>query len=161
MGVRAQVEWQTVTVGNAPAASKPQSLSAGRWQLEAAGQDAAVRVADDEPAGRSAAADTLRPEVPAALAAARELGMQQIELLTGDNERAAAALAEQLGVDYRAESAAGRQDRHRQGVPGAGACRGHGGRRRQRCARAGAGRRRDCHGRGRNATWRSRRRTSP
>jgi len=49
-----------------------------------------------------AAADTLRPEVPAALAEARAIGMKHIELLTGDNERTAAALAEKLGVTYRA-----------------------------------------------------------
>jgi len=40
--------------------------------------------------------------VPAALAEARAIGMRHIELLTGDNERTAAALAEQLGVTYRA-----------------------------------------------------------
>ena len=49
-----------------------------------------------------AATDTLRSEVPAALAAIRTLGIEQIELLTGDNERAAATLAEQLGVHYQA-----------------------------------------------------------
>ena len=42
-------------------------------------------------------------EVPAALAALRELGVRRIELLTGDNERTAANLAGQLGVAYRAE----------------------------------------------------------
>jgi len=49
-----------------------------------------------------AAADTLRPEVPAALAKLRALGIKHVELLTGDNERTAAALAEKLGVQYRA-----------------------------------------------------------
>lgn len=48
------------------------------------------------------ASDTLRSEVPAALAAARSLGIRHIELLTSDNERAASALAEKLGVEYRA-----------------------------------------------------------
>lgn len=48
-----------------------------------------------------AAADTLRPEVPAALVEVRTLGIQHIELLTGDNERTAAALAGQLGVEFR------------------------------------------------------------
>jgi Cd2+/Zn2+-exporting ATPase/Cu+-exporting ATPase len=49
-----------------------------------------------------AAADTLRPEAPAALAAVRALGVRRVELLTGDNERTAAALADELGVGYRA-----------------------------------------------------------
>jgi Cu+-exporting ATPase len=37
-----------------------------------------------------------------ALAAVRALGVQHLELLTGDNARTAAALAERLGVQYRA-----------------------------------------------------------
>jgi len=37
------------------------------------------------------------------LAAIRDLGVRHIELLTGDNERTAAGLATQIGVDYRAE----------------------------------------------------------
>jgi Cu+-exporting ATPase len=57
---------------------------------------------DDQLLGVLAASDTLRPEVPAAIQALRSLGMQRIELLTGDNERTAAALAQQLGVEYRA-----------------------------------------------------------
>jgi Cd2+/Zn2+-exporting ATPase/Cu+-exporting ATPase len=53
-------------------------------------------------AGVLAAADTLRPEVPAALNELRRWGIRKIELLTGDNERTASALAAQLGVDFRA-----------------------------------------------------------
>ncbi len=49
-----------------------------------------------------AAQDSLRSEVPASLADARSLGIRHIELLTGDNERTAFALAEKLGVSYRA-----------------------------------------------------------
>jgi len=52
--------------------------------------------------GVLAAADTVRPEVPSALAQVRTLGVRRIELLTGDNERAAAALAGELGIAYRA-----------------------------------------------------------
>jgi Cd2+/Zn2+-exporting ATPase/Cu+-exporting ATPase len=40
--------------------------------------------------------------VPAALDDTRGLGIKHIELLTGDNERTAAALAEELGIPYRA-----------------------------------------------------------
>jgi Cd2+/Zn2+-exporting ATPase/Cu+-exporting ATPase len=57
---------------------------------------------EDQFAGVLAAADTLRPEVPAALAALRALGVARVELLTGDNERTAAALAKPLGIPYRA-----------------------------------------------------------
>lgn len=54
------------------------------------------------PLGVLAAADTLRPEVPAALAQVRALGVAHIELLTGDNERTAGALSEALGIPARA-----------------------------------------------------------
>jgi Cd2+/Zn2+-exporting ATPase/Cu+-exporting ATPase len=46
--------------------------------------------------GLLAAADTLRPEVPQAIQQARALGIQEVELLTGDNPRAAAALIASL-----------------------------------------------------------------
>ena len=48
------------------------------------------------------AADTPRPEVPEALDAVRGLGIRTIGLLTGDNDRTAAALAGQLNVPYQA-----------------------------------------------------------
>ncbi|PKN98471.1 MAG: ATPase P [Chloroflexi bacterium HGW-Chloroflexi-4] len=60
-----------------------------------------VRV-NQELAGILAASDTLRPETPAALAELKRLGVRRIELLTGDNERTAAAVSSQLGIDYRA-----------------------------------------------------------
>jgi len=59
-----------------------------------------VRV-DGETAGIIAAADTLRPEVPLALEELKKLGVTKIELLTGDNEQTAAAIADQLGIQYR------------------------------------------------------------
>ena len=49
-----------------------------------------------------AASDTLRPEAPSALAELRALGIKKVELLTGDNDQTARALAEKLGVAYRA-----------------------------------------------------------
>jgi P-type Cu+ transporter len=54
-------------------------------------------------AGVLAAADTVRPEVPEALAQLRALGLRQIELLTGDTDLTAAALAAAIGVPYRAQ----------------------------------------------------------
>jgi len=71
-------------------------------ELEAQGKTLLFVARDDETAGVLAAADTLRSEVPAALADVRALGVRQIELLTGDNERTAATLADRLGVQYRA-----------------------------------------------------------
>jgi Cd2+/Zn2+-exporting ATPase/Cu+-exporting ATPase len=64
--------------------------------LEAAGKTLLFIAIDGRLAGMLAAADTLRPEVPQALLLLRSLGIQRLELLTGDNQRTAAALVEQL-----------------------------------------------------------------
>jgi P-type Cu+ transporter len=52
--------------------------------------------------GTLAASDTLRPEIPEAFDKLRALGINRIELLTGDNEHAARGLATQIGIEYRA-----------------------------------------------------------
>jgi Cu+-exporting ATPase len=70
--------------------------------LEAQGKTLLFLARDEELVGVIAAADTLRSEVPEALGQLRRLGMNRIELLTGDNQRVAAALADQIGVSYRA-----------------------------------------------------------
>jgi P-type Cu+ transporter len=57
---------------------------------------------DSQPIGLLAAADTVREEIPAAFARLNKLGIRQIELLTGDNERTASALAGKLNIGYRA-----------------------------------------------------------
>ncbi len=101
MGVRARVDGRAITVGNRRMMPRAASVPIAD-QLEAQGKTLLFVERDGELAGVLAAADTLRPEVPAALAAVRALGVCRIELLTGDNERTAAALAAKLGVQYRA-----------------------------------------------------------
>jgi Cd2+/Zn2+-exporting ATPase/Cu+-exporting ATPase len=71
--------------------------------LESRGRTVVYLAAGGRLAGLIGVADTVRPEVPAALAQLRGLGIRRVLLLTGDNERVARALAAQLGVDYRAE----------------------------------------------------------
>ena len=99
-GVRALVGGKRVTVGSQRLAADGPVPAA--QALEAQGKTLLYVRHGDEVAGLLAAADTARPEVPAALAAARALGIKHIELLTGDNERTAAALAGPLGLRYRA-----------------------------------------------------------
>lgn len=101
LGVRARVNGSTITVGNTRMVADTGSLPLIR-EFEAQGKTLLLVARDGELAGILAATDTLRPEVPAALNALRALGMTHIEILTGDNERTAAALAERLGVRYRA-----------------------------------------------------------
>jgi Cd2+/Zn2+-exporting ATPase/Cu+-exporting ATPase len=71
-------------------------------QMEAEGKTILYVALDGKLAGFFAASDTLRPEVPQALLEARQAGIRHIELLTGDNERTAAALAQDLSQDGQA-----------------------------------------------------------
>jgi Cd2+/Zn2+-exporting ATPase/Cu+-exporting ATPase len=101
MGVRAKINGNVIAVGNRRLIPSADSLSTAQ-QLEAQGKTLLFLSRDDQLAGILAAADTLRAEVPTSLAELHSLGVKHIELLTGDNERTASALAEKLGVSYRA-----------------------------------------------------------
>ncbi len=100
-GVRATVQDRLVEVGSrrllmGQAAPKSE-LTAIVDELEAQGKTLLFVAVDGEQVGVLAVADTLRPEVPEAIRAVCEMGMRRVELLTGDNERVAAALVQQLG----------------------------------------------------------------
>ncbi len=101
-GVQAQVNGQTVAVGNAAFVAGASQLPQART-LQEEGKTLLFVGYDGKPAAILAASDTLRPEVPAAMAELRQMGFRQIELLTGDNEQTAAAVAERVGgISYRA-----------------------------------------------------------
>lgn len=102
LGVRARVNGTVVAVGKAEMGKSTASVASAIADLEAQGRTLLLVSRDGEPVGLLAATDTIRPEVPAALAAAREVGLAHLEMLTGDNDRTAAALAQSLGVAYRA-----------------------------------------------------------
>jgi len=101
LGVKARVNGKVVEVGShrivPDAASFPLV-----GELEARGHTLLFVVIDGKPVGLLAAADTLRSEVPEALAITRKLGILKIELLTGDREVVASPLAKCLGMTYRA-----------------------------------------------------------
>ncbi len=101
LGVRAVIDSHRVTVGNRRMVQAAEALPVAA-ELEAQGKTLLFLESDNQLVGVLAASDTLRPEVPAALAEARALGIRHIELLTGDNERTASELAKKLGVSYRA-----------------------------------------------------------
>src|SRR5690606_7903665 len=100
VGVKAKVNERLVTVGRRPAGSE--AMSAEIAAVEAQGKALLFVDRDGEPVGVLAAADTLRPEVPDAIASLRALGLVHIELLTGDHEGAASSLATPLGITYQA-----------------------------------------------------------
>ena len=100
-GVRARLNGHAIAVGNrrlVPAAAGVDLLQ----QREDDGKTLLFVARDRELVGAIEAADTVRSEVPAALEQVRALGIQRIELLTGDTEQTAAALVKGLGVAYRA-----------------------------------------------------------
>ena len=70
--------------------------------LEEDGSSVLVVALNGKPAGALVLADTLRPEAPEAVAALRNLGVQRVEMLTGDHEAAAATVATALGVEFQA-----------------------------------------------------------
>lgn len=108
MGIQAQINGNTVTVGNrrmvaemlhnggVQAAGQIEALLKQAGLLEAQGETILFVARDGHISGVLAAADTLRAEVPRAIAAVLDLGIQQVELLTGDNDRTAAALVKNL-----------------------------------------------------------------
>ena len=100
-GVQAIINAQAIRIGNRRMIPSAASLPIAK-DLEAQGKTLLFMERDQELVGVFAAADTLRSEVPNALAEVRSLGIRHIELLTGDNERTASTLAEKLGVSFRA-----------------------------------------------------------
>jgi Cu+-exporting ATPase len=101
MGVRARLGEMDVLVGSRRMVLGS-SISPLADELEQQGKTLLCIAIDGQLAGVLAAADTLRPEVPSAIASLRDLGMQSIEILTGDQEGAARELAQRVGVPYRA-----------------------------------------------------------
>jgi Cd2+/Zn2+-exporting ATPase/Cu+-exporting ATPase len=103
IGVRATVNDSIIEVGSHRLLSSENTAAkSAAATLTAQGKTLLYLHRNGELTGLLAATDTLRSEVAAALAQLRTRGIRHIELLTGDNERAAAALAAQLGLAYRA-----------------------------------------------------------
>ena len=100
-GVKARIGGAIVAVGSRRMLGGGEDLGAAR-ELEEAGKTVLFVTAGGETVGLLAAADTLREEAPEAMRSVMALGIRRIELLTGDNERTASALASSLGVPYRA-----------------------------------------------------------
>ncbi len=73
-------------------------------ELKRAGRTVVLLGRDDRLLGVIGIADTIRPEAPAAVAALRDLGIEHLVMLTGDNRVTAAAIARELGItEIRAE----------------------------------------------------------
>ncbi|MFG2142792.1 heavy metal translocating P-type ATPase [Streptomyces sp. NPDC048696] len=100
-GVTATVEGHTVQVGSPSrllngAAHPPQRTVVA--ELENVGRTAVAVLRDGVPVGVLGIADRLRPDAAATVAALAALAGRTPVLLTGDNERAAKHLADQVGI---------------------------------------------------------------
>ncbi|MEH0887464.1 Zn(II)/Cd(II)/Pb(II) translocating P-type ATPase ZntA [Enterobacter sp. UNJFSC 003] len=99
-GIEADVEGQKVLIVAAdkfPAAGLIQQVQT----LEQAGQTVVVVAQNGVAKGMLALRDTLRDDAKEAVAALHQLGIQGV-ILTGDNPRAAAAIAHELGLEFKA-----------------------------------------------------------
>lgn len=103
VGVEAQVEGRTVRIS---APDKVSITLPDEWQQrirdqEAQGQTVIVVTASEQLLGTLALRDTQRADARDAVEKLLAMGIQSV-MLTGDNPRAAAAIAHALGMDYRA-----------------------------------------------------------
>jgi cation-transporting ATPase V len=101
-GVRAEIDGRDVWVGRVPqldgdaeAIEQPPAIL-DKW--EAMGRTAVVVVRDGRTVGVLALADTVKTESAAAVAGLTRMGIEVV-MLTGDNPRAAGAVAAEVGID--------------------------------------------------------------
>ncbi|MCS3456628.1 Cd2+/Zn2+-exporting ATPase [Aeromonas sp. BIGb0405] len=103
MGVEGHIDgalWQLLAPSRIPDLSE--AISQQITRLEAQGKTVVVLSQSDAvPVALLALRDQIRPDAAAALRELRELGLQSI-MLTGDNPRAAEAIATELAMEWRA-----------------------------------------------------------
>jgi len=102
IGLTALVEGHEIRLGSRLVLNGTEKPTAAA-ELESAGRTVLYVFRDNILIGLLGLADTLRGDVPEAIKQLKEMGIQQIEILTGDNNATAAQVAAQLGVGYRAE----------------------------------------------------------
>src|SRR5207253_4579874 len=100
-GVRARVDGRSILIGNPAlfrdAGIDTAALEAEADRLSADGKTPLLVAIEGKPAGVLAVADTLKEESATAVADLRALGLEVV-MMTGDNRRAAAALARRVGI---------------------------------------------------------------
>ena len=101
-GIRAKIDGTEILVGNRRLLSSNNipldGLEEALQSLESQGKTAMLVAADKKVAGVIAVADTLKEHSIEAVRELKEMGIETI-MLTGDNERTANAMAEQVGID--------------------------------------------------------------
>jgi Cu+-exporting ATPase len=97
-GIEAVVDGRSVIVGRSAPHGLGPELAAAVAAAEAAGHTAVAAEIDGASAGVFVLADRIKPTSVRAIADLRALGLTPV-LLTGDNERAAAAVAAEAGIE--------------------------------------------------------------
>jgi Zn2+/Cd2+-exporting ATPase len=102
-GVRATVQGTVIRIGNEAmleydGIDLPPDVEKRANDLREGGKTT-MYVASDRVLGVVAVADVIRPDAPAVVKALKRLGVSKTIILTGDNERAARAIARQVGID--------------------------------------------------------------
>lgn len=99
-GIEAEIDGQRVLIC-APQQSPSDDFADNVSELESAGQTVVIVMKDNIPQGLLALRDTLREDAHEAIQNLKQLGVSGV-ILTGDNPRAAAAIADELGMEFRA-----------------------------------------------------------
>jgi len=103
MGAKAVIDGETYCVGSLKLCARLEVLTADAEEkiksLERQGKTVIVLIGDKGLMGTIAVRDELRPEAKDALKRLKNLGIQAIIMLTGDNEQVAKAMSKEAGVD--------------------------------------------------------------
>lgn len=108
-GLKSKVEGRTILVGNRKLMEEngiviPDDMCSYLTNEEAGGQTGVLVGEGDKILGIISIADTVREDADKLIKRLKGLGIRKIVMLTGDNRRAAAAIAEKVGLDdYFAE----------------------------------------------------------
>lgn len=104
VGVQGKVDNHLILISSPSKLNENQLSSEELLQvnsLEKQGKTVVVALRDDQIIGLIALRDTLRADAKQAILALRNIGVNGV-MLTGDNPRAAAAIASELGIEYKA-----------------------------------------------------------
>lgn len=101
-GIEATIDSRKILLGNLKWMEKSGMILTG-WlkeveRLSSEGKTAIFLSIDGRPAGLIAVSDTLKENSPQTVKSLKQMGLEVV-MLTGDNERAAAAIARQVGIE--------------------------------------------------------------
>lgn len=103
-GIKAQVEGKTVHIGNRrlfeelTGEAVPEEIDQQMAALESEGHTAMIVYQDNQYFGIISVMDIARPEAASTLKKLKQIGIQRMVMLTGDNQKVADAVAKNIGI---------------------------------------------------------------